>query len=164
MMYSAWLAVLISISAASAYHWQDGGSNVKWALGCDFKGNDINCIAGPGEQCGDHCASNPQCTHFTWFNNNCYLKNAVNPTASDLNGGVCGWVNRGGNQPTNPGNGNGAGTGVELTVKNNCGYTTFLVTTPNSDHSALPVGTIQLTSGESYTYQIPSGGWAGRFW
>lgn len=53
---------------------------------------------------------------------------------------------------------------VELSVYNNCPYTTWLATTPNFGISPLPEGTVTLGSRQRYVYQIPSGGWAGRFW
>jgi len=49
-------------------------------------------------------------------------------------------------------------------VKNNCAFTTLLATAPNSNRAPLPGGTIKLTQGQTYTYNIPNGGWAGRFW
>jgi len=81
-------------------------SNQMFCEGCDFFGSDIGSVAGPGEQCGNKCVSDSQCTHFTWYNNVCYLKRFSNsPTATNLNGGVCGWVNRNGPGPTPIGTG-----------------------------------------------------------
>lgn len=53
---------------------------------------------------------------------------------------------------------------VELSVFNNCPYSTWLATTPNNGVNPLPGGTVRLDPGQRYTYQIPNGGWAGRFW
>ena len=57
-----------------------------------------------------------------------------------------------------------AGGAVQLSVTNKCPYPTWLATTPNSNQQPLPGGTIKLNSGQSYTYNIASSGWAGRFW
>lgn len=49
----------------------------KWAMGCDFKGNDVINSRSRSEDCGSQCASDPQCTHFTWnnaFGGTCWLK------------------------------------------------------------------------------------------
>jgi len=53
---------------------------------------------------------------------------------------------------------------VELSVQNSCPYTVWLATGPNSGLEPLPGGSVQLNSGATHTYQIPNGGWAGRFW
>ena len=53
---------------------------------------------------------------------------------------------------------------LELTVQNNCAFTTWLATTPNFQIDPLPDGTVQLNSGQRYVYNIPNQGWAGRFW
>lgn len=56
-------------------------------------------------------------------------------------------------------------TGGRLAVLNNCPFTTWLATAPNTNIASLPDGIVQLNSGQSYSYNsIPSGGWAGRFW
>ncbi len=48
-----------------------------WALKCDFPGNDLISVQAPGEQCGDICYKNQQCTHYSHTNYNggtCWLK------------------------------------------------------------------------------------------
>ncbi len=146
----------MTATSVYSFDFQDGDNGkVKWASGCDFYGNDIANIPGPGETCGLNCVNNPSCTHFTWFNNYCYLKRFPNsPIATGLNGAVCGWKTSN-SVPS---------SGVQLSVKNNCAFTTWLATAPNSNQAPLPGGTIKLTQGQTYTYNIPSGGWAGRFW
>lgn len=82
-----------TMDCSIAYNFQSGSNGqVMWASGCDFFGNDIGNQAGLGENCGDLCVENPSCTHFSWSNNVCYLKQATNPPPSASNG-VCGWVN-----------------------------------------------------------------------
>ncbi|XP_037025151.1 uncharacterized protein LOC119066670 [Bradysia coprophila] len=51
--------------------------NGNWALGCDFHGNDLQSVLSTGEECGGLCAANPQCTHFTWNNGTCRMKQNV---------------------------------------------------------------------------------------
>lgn len=48
-----------------------------WALGCDFRGNDVKNVRSSGEQCGGLCAADTVCTHFTWnnaFGGTCWMK------------------------------------------------------------------------------------------
>ena len=47
-----------------AINWQIGD----WALGCDFRGNDLANQLTTGENCGSLCAATTGCTHFTWTN------------------------------------------------------------------------------------------------
>jgi len=93
------LILSLVFESSNAYDWASGSNGqVMWSLGCDFYGNDIGNVVGPGEQCGSSCACNPGCDHFTWHNGVCYMKEAVNPPVKDLNGAVCGWVT---NRPVN---------------------------------------------------------------
>ena len=89
----ALVALVIDLSAA--YNFQIGSNGlVMFAFGCDFFGNDIGKTATTGDSCGGICASNPNCDHFTFFNGVCYMKKAVNPSATDLNEAICGWVQK----------------------------------------------------------------------
>jgi hypothetical protein len=49
---------------------------IYWALNCDFSGQDLHSVQGPGESCGNHCRNVAACTHFSW---------------NDYNGGTC-WL------------------------------------------------------------------------
>jgi len=76
--------------------WSDSG-NFRWALGCDFQGNDLSSAQVPGSQCGSTCQSTPGCTHMAWTPpSNCWLKtNGVqqsNAISSSTNGIVCGYI------------------------------------------------------------------------
>lgn len=106
------LLLMSTISLVLTFDWKDGNNNAKWASGCDFLGSDIaNVPNSPGDQCSDNCFNNGQCTHFTWFSGTCYLKHFDSPaTATNLDGGVCGWINRNGPDP-GPGPGP-SGTGM----------------------------------------------------
>ena len=92
-----WLFLLLNLlQMAKGYSFQSGNNGqVMWALGCDFYGNDIGNQVGTGQDCGGLCIGNPMCTHFSWSNGVCYLKQATNPPATNnnANGAICGWVN-----------------------------------------------------------------------
>ena len=51
----------IVVSAANAVYWQGN-----WAMGCDFKGNDLSNIPSWGEECGPICDKTAFCTHYAW--------------------------------------------------------------------------------------------------
>ena len=94
LVASLFLVVIsINLNFVNAFDWQSGtNGQVRWAHNCDFQGNDIASQGSSGEDCGGLCVSNQQCTHFTHWNGVCYIKRAYYPTAVDLNGGTCGWV------------------------------------------------------------------------
>ena len=55
----------MTVASVYSFDFQDGDNGkVKWASGCDFYGNDIDNIPGPGETCGLNCVNNPSCTHL----------------------------------------------------------------------------------------------------
>lgn len=60
---------------------QWGGRN--WALGCEFNDYDVKNVTSKGEECGGLCASNPQCTHFTWNDGTCWMKQYDGVTKND---------------------------------------------------------------------------------
>lgn len=65
--------LLISINSSLGVSWN--GNN--WALGCDFRGNDLTNAQTKGEDCGGRCAYTQGCTHFTWTSYNggtCWMK------------------------------------------------------------------------------------------
>lgn len=48
-----------------------------WAVGCDFRGNDVKNVRSSAEECGGYCAVHSQCTHYTWnnaFGDTCWMK------------------------------------------------------------------------------------------
>ncbi len=86
---------LFTTSSVLGFNWQSGAHNVMWAQGCDFWGSDSipSVPNAPAEKCGDYCALNLQCTHFTWWMGTCYLKHFDSlATAWPSEGAVCGWV------------------------------------------------------------------------
>ena len=88
------ILLVISVGISHAFVWQAGnGGQVMWSLNCDFKGSDIGNQVASSADCGGLCIANVKCTHFTATNGVCYLKSfTTSATASDLSGGVCGWV------------------------------------------------------------------------
>ena len=68
------ISLLVFVSLAECgINWN--GNN--WALGCDFRGNDLFNVQISGDQCGDRCVHTPGCTHFTWTKWNggtCWMK------------------------------------------------------------------------------------------
>ncbi|KAJ3199519.1 hypothetical protein HK099_003122, partial [Clydaea vesicula] len=77
-----------------------------WAIGCDFNGHDYKSISQPnsGDKCGQSCVDDSSCSHWTWSQGVCYLKNGGLSQGNAVKTGPntsCGW--KGGND-----NGNGA--------------------------------------------------------
>ena len=49
----------------------------KWAMSCDFPGNDMSNFRTRGEDCGGKCAQTSGCTHYAWNTyqgGTCWLK------------------------------------------------------------------------------------------
>lgn len=77
-----------------------GWNGNKWAVGCDFRGNDMNNVRSKNEDCFAHCAVDSQCTHFSWnnaFGGTCWMKqyNGVNRSDAVLvldTSSVCGLI------------------------------------------------------------------------
>jgi len=91
--------IVSSTLATGPFHWSDtSGGRVRTALRCDFYGGDFDRAYIHVNGCGDRCADNKHCTHFTYLDNEgvCLLKHfESNAKASDLNQpGLCGWVIR----------------------------------------------------------------------
>ncbi|OWY95758.1 SCP-like extracellular protein [Phytophthora megakarya] len=73
------------------------GSNgrVMWENNCNFVGNDYRWIAGIPAVCGDVCADDKKCTHWTWSNSNggtCWLKSGGRSSKTAKWGTNCGYV------------------------------------------------------------------------
>ena len=86
--------LMMSVAWTNARDWHNGSAGkVLWGMHCDFNGNDISNQQSSGEDCGDLCVANPSCTHFTWFNDVCYLKSTTRyfPDKNSQTA-VCGWV------------------------------------------------------------------------
>lgn len=79
---------------ASAYEVGSQG-RVMWENNCDFYGQDTYSVRAGGERCGDLCANDGGCTHWTWSNYNggtCWLKNGGTSSKNWFNGAGCGYV------------------------------------------------------------------------
>lgn len=87
-------AVAMTLGSSSAFEVGSGG-RVMWQNNCDYYGGDIYLVPGIPDVCGDLCAKDSDCTHWTWtyFNGGtCWLKNGNTATVSTLWGGGCGYV------------------------------------------------------------------------
>jgi predicted chitinase len=74
-----------SLDLALGLNFQSGsGGGVMWAMGCDWKNNDMGSAQIRAEDCGGKCLSTNECTHFTW---------------TSFNGGTC-WMKKGSVQPS----------------------------------------------------------------
>jgi hypothetical protein len=99
------VCLMVVIDAfAHGFDWHDEG-NLQWAQDCDFPGNDLKNIPGPGENCGGDCGSTSGCTHFSWTNYNggtCWLKQgSVTVDQATYNaGGSCGIMKNSGSTGT----------------------------------------------------------------
>jgi hypothetical protein len=101
---------IFKIDHVQSIDWQQGEQ--VYALGCDFNDNDLTNVQTSGEQCGNTCDANSQCTHFTWTNFNggtCWLKSGQVSKSDAFQANdpssVCGFANRGnpGPDPSPPG-------------------------------------------------------------
>jgi beta-glucanase (GH16 family) len=55
----------------------DSSTGSKWAIGCDWRGNDLASVQVSGDRCALSCATTAGCTHFTWNKYNggtCWMK------------------------------------------------------------------------------------------
>ncbi|XP_021955579.1 glucan endo-1,3-beta-glucosidase [Folsomia candida] len=52
----------------------------------------------------------------------------------------------------------------QITFNNRCGRDIWISPLTNGNGAPLPDGIRRLSNSGSYTYQIPNGGWGGRFW
>ncbi|XP_037037416.1 uncharacterized protein LOC119075136 [Bradysia coprophila] len=73
MLAISFVVLTVAVSDSYGITWNDN-----WALGCDFRGNDLKDVKMRGEDCGGRCASTQGCTHFTW---------------TDYDGGTC-WMKK----------------------------------------------------------------------
>lgn len=85
-----------SVSASSSLEFASGSSGrVMWANNCDYYGNDIYSVQAIPDICGDLCADDSSCTHWTWTYYNggtCWLKSGSSATLTTYYGAGCGYV------------------------------------------------------------------------
>ncbi|KAF4042545.1 Cysteine-rich secretory protein family [Phytophthora infestans] len=87
-------AAAMTLSASSAFQIGSQG-RVMWKSNCDYYGGDFHSVRGIPDVCGDTCADNRKCTHWSWNNFNggtCWLKNGKTATPTKHWGGGCGYV------------------------------------------------------------------------
>jgi len=100
------LLLLLSLLSLS-YGWKEGESGaVNYDDNCDFQSDDIDEVPGIAETCGSICIANSECTHFTWFQDVCYVKHQLNSKpVLYKQGAVCGYAIGRSNQEAGGGNG-----------------------------------------------------------
>ncbi len=83
------------------FDWLIGEGGVKYALNCDFPGNDIGSIKIGGDKCGKQCIDKDGCTNFAWTNyqgGTCWFKQGSLSTNDAVPnsepGSVCGIVSK----------------------------------------------------------------------
>lgn len=86
------LLLLFAISyIEAAIEW---GANT-WALDCDFIGNDIAFVDNTRfEECEPLCTDTPDCTHYSWSSDICFLKKGevFIQDAIEIPGSRCGYI------------------------------------------------------------------------
>ncbi|KAG7381557.1 hypothetical protein PHYBOEH_010875 [Phytophthora boehmeriae] len=68
---------------------------VMWEGNCDFYGDDIYSVRGIPDACGDLCANDLRCSHWSWTyfkGGTCWLKSGTKITKTKYWGGSCGYV------------------------------------------------------------------------
>ncbi|KAH7469026.1 uncharacterized protein KRP23_10466 [Phytophthora ramorum] len=71
------------------------GGRVMWENNCDFTGNDYRSLRGIPAMCGDVCADDSTCTHWSWTNYNsgtCWLKKGARSAKVSKWATNCGYV------------------------------------------------------------------------
>ncbi|OWZ09207.1 SCP-like extracellular protein [Phytophthora megakarya] len=134
-------AVATSISATSAFQ---SGSNgrVMWENNCDFCGNDYRSMRAIPDVCGDVCAGDLACTHWSWNNYNggtCWFKTGSKATKTSKWGTNCGYV-------VSRNNGNSKGQGLPSTPS-----TTSAPSTPSTTSAPSTPSTTSAPSTPSTT-------------
>ncbi|GAB9464109.1 Scp-like extracellular protein [Globisporangium polare] len=90
------LSALAAAAAPTSSAYQVGSQGrVMWENDCDFYGQDIYSVAAIPDVCGDICANDSSCSHWSWSNYNggtCWLKNGSSGTKTTAWGVGCGYV------------------------------------------------------------------------
>uniref|UniRef100_K3WZD7 Apple domain-containing protein n=1 Tax=Globisporangium ultimum (strain ATCC 200006 / CBS 805.95 / DAOM BR144) TaxID=431595 RepID=K3WZD7_GLOUD len=102
--------------------WAPGSNGrVNWSFNCEIAGEDIQLVTGEASVCGDVCADNASCTHWTWKQDGqsvgtCFLKSGALGNATPLTGAGCGYVLGRSVTPSSP------PSGGDKPVSSNCDY------------------------------------------
>ncbi|KAG1708635.1 hypothetical protein DVH05_022264 [Phytophthora capsici] len=90
------LAIAASSLVSATVGFQVGsGGRVMWENNCNFAGNDYRWRTGIPAVCGDMCANDTKCTHWTWNNSNggtCWFKTGTRSAKTTKWGSNCGYV------------------------------------------------------------------------
>ena len=88
------LLLITAISPAFSRNWIPGPAGIYWDNNCDFYGHDLHRKdASEREICLKFCLDEGQCTHFTYFDDTCYLKQSREAFyEDDVNGKSCGFI------------------------------------------------------------------------
>ncbi|KAE9048575.1 hypothetical protein PR002_g371 [Phytophthora rubi] len=88
------IAATTQVPTASGFQPGSGG-RVMWESNCDFPRNDCRSVNALPEMCGDLCANDATCTHWTWSNYNggtCWFKTGTPSPKTTSYGAICGYV------------------------------------------------------------------------
>ncbi|GMF60876.1 unnamed protein product [Phytophthora fragariaefolia] len=88
------IAAISVVPIATGFQVGSGG-RVMWENNCNFDGNDYRWMTGIPDVCGDVCASDSSCTHWTWTNYNggiCWFKSGTRSAKTSKWGTNCGYV------------------------------------------------------------------------
>ncbi|KAJ8562030.1 hypothetical protein ON010_g7648 [Phytophthora cinnamomi] len=84
-----------SVAPTAAGFQLGSGGRVMWENNCNFVGNDYRWMTGIPDVCGDVCANDSTCTHWTWTNSNggiCWFKTGTRSAKASKYGANCGYV------------------------------------------------------------------------
>ncbi|GAB9464107.1 Scp-like extracellular protein [Globisporangium polare] len=96
--FAATIALLASAVALPTFTsaFQTGSQGrVMWENDCDFYGKDLRTVRGIPDVCGNICAGDNSCSHWTWTTYNggtCWLKQTSSNTKLQKYGAGCGYV------------------------------------------------------------------------
>ncbi|KAF1334218.1 Scp extracellular protein, partial [Globisporangium splendens] len=86
-------AFMGSLLPSSTLSWELGsGNRGMWNPNCGYLGQDFRGVGSSSQSCGDICAGDPNCSHWTWYNGNCFLKTGTQHTMTPLEGATCGFI------------------------------------------------------------------------
>lgn len=103
------LAAVTVVPTTTAFQLGSGG-RVMWENNCDFAGNDYRSVRAIPHACGDICASDATCTHWSWSNyagGVCWLKRGARSSKTSKWGVNCGYVVSSSSQKQGATTGNG---------------------------------------------------------
>ncbi|KAG3170670.1 hypothetical protein PI124_g1065 [Phytophthora idaei] len=88
-------AIAVSVVSTTTAFQLGSGGRVMWENNCNFSGNDYRWMTAIPAVCGDVCAGDSKCTHWTWSNSNggtCWFKTGSRSAKTTKWGTNCGYV------------------------------------------------------------------------